>query len=98
VIGRSPIESLAVGGVAVISRCATSGPTGAGTDLERPLRRSGLPVWVIRSKRGCMSMCAPGRGWPLLLLSPLLSVAANQLIRWLSEASVHNQVAQLKLD
>jgi hypothetical protein len=37
--------------------------------------RSGLPVRVIRSKRGCMPMCACGRGWPLLLLSPLLSTS-----------------------
>jgi len=30
---------------------------------------------VIGSKRGCLPMCACGRGWPLLLLSPLLSAS-----------------------
>jgi len=38
-------------------------------------RRSGLPVRLIRSKRGCMPVCAQGRGWPLLLLSSLLSIS-----------------------
>ena len=40
-------------------------------------RRSGLPVRVIRSKRGWMPSCASGGGWLPTLLSPLLSVSCN---------------------
>ena len=66
------------------TRCCTL------TLAELPLiRRSGLPTRVIRSKRGCMPMCACGRGWPLLLLSPLLSVASGGLC-----SSVHEPVAR----
>jgi hypothetical protein len=36
VIGRIPTEPLAVGGVAVLSRCMASGPAGEDTSLERP--------------------------------------------------------------
>jgi hypothetical protein len=42
---------------------------------DRPFfRRSGLPVRVIRSKRGWMLWCVPGGGWLAPLLSPLLSL------------------------
>ena len=48
---------------------------------------------MIRSKRACMPMCAQGRGWPLLLLSPLLSTSLG-LVR---DTSGHVMLAQLTI-
>jgi hypothetical protein len=48
-------------------------PTGSPA-VDRPLiRRSGLPVGVIRSKRGWLLSCVGGGGWLPTLLSLLLS-------------------------
>ena len=42
--------------------------------VDRPFfRRNGLPVGVVRSKRGWMLWCVSGRGWLAPLLSSLLS-------------------------
>jgi hypothetical protein len=38
-------------------------------------RRGGLPVRVVRSKRGCVPICACGRGW----LPPLLSASDREI-------------------
>jgi len=40
-------------------------------------RRSGLPVRLIRSKRGWMLSCVRDRGWVVPLLSALLSAAGS---------------------
>ena len=45
---------------------------------DRPLfRRGGLPVRLIRSKRGWMLSCVRDRGWVVPLLSALLSAAGS---------------------
>jgi hypothetical protein len=77
--------SLLSGGVAVL--CCCIGPPPARCSTRRgawygladlPLmRRSGLPVRVIRSKRGWMLSCVSDRGCLPTLLSPLLSVSRN---------------------
>jgi hypothetical protein len=66
------------GAVAVLLCCTAPASSarapGCCSRVDRPFfRRSGLPVWLIDSKRGWMLSCVRGRDWLAPLLSSLRS-------------------------
>src|SRR5262249_28439353 len=95
-VGRSPTESLAVGGVAVLSRCTASGPGGEACGLERPIFRRGVCQVVagrasVVSRRqslllavGCRRCCHRCCRSQLILMSP---PRARELSGWRKKAA-----------